>query len=441
MPEEAHIGRIRQHLHAARELVRAHACAPVPAYAQCDAHRACVPLTSRARVARANRRARASRGAQGRRRRLRAKLPPMVLGMTCMLVGPCVAALLMQGAALTIVLVELTLIGLVIFLLSVLPTERRTVTASGLVTLCVHVLAILVVFLYVVLRVEHGDQKTADTLDARRDAPFFAFAAGTHLGVEHWCLSAEAWAADQTECAIRTVHFAAGIVQVTGWILGTTHVALSLARFAHGRPRLDALFFSLGCNCVIFGTAYTTFFVAAAALGGRASYPTPPASLVGHAVIIAVGALSLRPSLRAALVGWLAARGEAGSSAIAISSLMGAGSTDQVLESSRALLRAVSAEQLRASDFATVIVPADADARTRQAYAGEIDAFVSHRCARSPPCHRCARRRSAHARCVPGATARTHDDSGARLPRPCAVQLARRSGRKVGGARRVVRRL
>ncbi|KAG8459448.1 hypothetical protein KFE25_013084, partial [Diacronema lutheri] len=94
--------------------------------------------------------------------------------------------------------------------------------------------------------------------------------------------------------------------------------------------------------------------------------------------ILAAGACALWPSRRAVLVGWLASRGKAGSSAIAISSLMVGGSAEAVLARSRALLRAVSAEQLRATDFATAFVPADAASRTRRACAGETGASVSH---------------------------------------------------------------
>jgi len=306
----------------------------------------------------------------------------MIIGLTSLFVGTFAVTLALKGAAFRLAIVETTLTGLVVFLLSVLPTERRTVTAIGVATLAFHMLATGFVVMYVVLRIEHGQQKTADTQDAKRDAPFLAFAAGTHLDVEYWCLSAEAWAADQTACAIRSVHFASGATQTASWALGSAYLTATMARYGHGRPRLDALYLSLGCNCILFGIVHTVVFIVAASIGGPVYFPTPPASLIGHAAIIIVGALSLRPALRASLIGWLAARGEAGSSAVAISSLMGAGTTEEVLARSRALLRAVSAEQLRASDFMGTYIAADTAARTRPAHSGEIDAFVSHRCAR-----------------------------------------------------------
>ncbi|KAG8459929.1 hypothetical protein KFE25_010978 [Diacronema lutheri] len=294
----------------------------------------------------------------GRRRRLRAKLPPMVVGLTGIVVGISGSSMV-YDSALRLTFMEVTLVGLAVFVLCVLPTERRTITAVSLVTLAVHVLGASTTLLFGVLRAEFD--------------PHVRVAAS-----DWWSCVPATLVANRAACSTHMIRLASALAQLCAWACGSALLVVSLTRFAHGRPRIDALFLALGCNCVVFAVGHMASFLSVASLGGVAEYPTPPYALVGHAITLCAGVFSLHPAWRASVVGWLASRGEAGSSAIAISSLMGAGSTEDVLVRSRALLRAVSADQLRASDFATNVIPADVEARTRPARAGEIDAFVSH---------------------------------------------------------------
>lgn len=98
-------------------------------------------------------------------------------------------------------------------------------------------------------------------------------------------------------------------------------------------------------------------------------------------LLFVLGLLGLYPSMRARLIAWLAIRGEASASAASLAQVMGAGKPADVIRTVQARLRCVPAHMLRLVDISSDVIPFDVAERTRPAQIGEIDAFVSHRCA------------------------------------------------------------
>lgn len=154
--------------------------------------------------------------------------------------------------------------------------------------------------------------------------------------------------------------------------------------------------------------------------------------------MVAVGGALLVPSVRARVHGWLASRGEAVGTAVGIAALIDGNDADDVNRLAATLFRAVPANLLEFSDFASN-ERADPSLMLRKstpAHFGEVDAFLSHSCAPGAP-RACAWR--ARAARVPAP--RLVVVRAAHHYRAPAAQVARRRGDKVGGAASVARGL
>lgn len=281
--------------------------------------------------------------AQGSARRRRLRVITLGTGTLAIVLG-CVGTYVFP-AEVRNAFIALLVAGLSALLLSVLPTERRTVTLVCCAAFLLELLGSIMPYILLQTRDPPSscgkEQYLTCAFTSRRDLMPRVLTAFIAMGV----------------------YFAVALR--LGWLL---------AHRQSGRHMLDAVWQAYGLSCIVSSAQR----IANWALDGRSSAANAAATAVMLFVLAATSCIGLSQHLRSRLIGWISSRGAAGSSATKMAQLMGAGSTKDVMKTSQELLRSVDFSLLRSTDWDPTQIPGDALSRTRPAHIGEIDAFVSH---------------------------------------------------------------
>lgn len=188
-------------------------------------------------------------------------------------------------------------------------------------------------------------------------------------------------------CWYTAVHASTELLAGACLVLCAARCARAVSLRLPPRAVLDALWPAYGL--ALAGTLVADALVFLCAAGaGLLARPASRAHDIGRplylALVLALAVAFLAPPVRHAVHAWLTSRGEAVTTAAAISAMIGSRQPEEVHALAEATFRAVSLADVTFAEFSSS-APASAEVHglARPVRIGEVDSFVSHRCARA----------------------------------------------------------
>lgn len=293
--------------------------------------------------------------AQGAERQRKIQMPAVTAGCISITIAITCTLLLPVHAYISIVGVMLLYPSAFMLLLALLPTESRKVNlvAKACLVLACGLTIVYIVDVYIYFTT-YCDSSTWPTAACK--------------------ILAEGWGVLTIFQAALTAYVAVRL----GWA-----TLFSTSKTSSTRALLDLCWRVGGESCLAFATINMAWLgVYVGALGKESDEAYIGVVLALPIVQVVTGVFVVRPGVRMCVQAWLTARGHAVSTAASIAALIGRRSPEVVIQEAESRFRAISLADLDEADIASSTPDQSVFNKSKPARLGEVDAFLSHSCAR-----------------------------------------------------------